>query len=137
MIKKIVFLFCFIFFTASYVNAIEWSCFTTPLNKTVCLDIDSITEYNNYFFYNIKYKRDVSNKEVITTIQSGKNSAFSARLKTYTLSEYESLNGDYSNITSNYTTNLEPVTFESIVNTCYKKVKEIYNLKNASKINII
>ena len=58
-------------------------------------------------------------------MQSGVVHQFSARLKVYKPSEYDALDGDYQNITKNFTKNLEMITYDSIVNTCYKEVKRI------------
>lgn len=112
--------------------AIDWKEITTPLGKTAYLDADSITEYENYYFYNIKIFNEYINDYSIITIQSSKNRPFSARINAYKLDEYDSLQGDYKNITAKMTKNLEPVTFESTVNSCYKKVKEILTKNNTT-----
>ena len=113
------------------VKAIDWEEVITPLGKTAYVDKDSITEYNNYYFYNIKVYNDSIRDYSVITIQSGKNKPFSARINSYKTDEYESLNGDYDNITSNFTKDMEPVTSYSVVNSCYKRVKQIKNLANS------
>lgn len=127
---------CFILLLLVCINpaiAIYWESVTTPLNKTAYLDTDSITEYSRYYFYNIKVFNEYINDFSVITIQSAKTNPFSARIKTYSVGEYEKLKGDYNNITANITQNLEPVTYESQVNSCYKRVKEI---KSKEKIDI-
>ena len=109
--------------------AVEWLELTSIMNKTVSLDVDSITIYKNYYFYNIKYKNDAG-KTVIATIQSGLSRPLSARIALYGEDEYKIINNDYSDITKNYTDELEPVTYGSIVFTCYKKVKELKPVAN-------
>ena len=114
--------------------AIEWTALTSPLGKTVYLDKESILEKDGYYFYNIKFKKENSSDFQIVTIQSNKKTPFSARINFYTPKQYDELNGDYSNIANNMTKNLEPVTYQSIVNTCYKAVKDIIASKNSLNI---
>ena len=126
--KKINFIFLALFIIQSCAFAVDWVTVSTPLGKTAYLDKDSITEFDNYYFYNIKVINEVTGKDSVITVQSGRSKPFSARIKAYNPDEYEKLQGDYSNITMNITKNLEPVTSFSIVNSCYKKVKEIMDL---------
>lgn len=108
--------------------AIDWVELYTPANKPIALDVDSIKEYNNYYFYNVKmYKKD--SEDVVITMQAQKTHPFCARIKYYELAQYEQLNGDYSNITTNMTTKLEPVTFESRAYAAYKKVAQLMRVK--------
>ena len=105
--------------------AVEWVNLTTPLGKSVALDKDSIVKKDGYYFYNIKYKNAHNSLYTVATIQSGILHPFSARIKFYPLEEYEKLNGDYENITLNKTKNLEAVTYDSVVGTCYREVKKL------------
>ena len=123
--KRFIFILTFILTFSNSVFAIDWLELTTPLGKSVALDKDSIVENDGYYFYNIKYKNSNNSYYTVVTIQSGIVHPFSARIKFYPLSEYESLKGDYSNITVNKTKKLEAVTYDSVVNTCYREVKKI------------
>ena len=118
------------------VFAIEWIKLISPRGRVVYLDKDSITKFNGSYFYNIKFQNHNQKEFVILTVQSGIKHQFSARLKTYNLNEYETLQGDYLNITSNATTKLEPITYDSIVNTCYKEVKRIMQPQQAPLIEV-
>ncbi len=121
--KKII-LFLFLIIQCS-AYAINWETITTPAGKTAYLDKDSILQYKSYYFYNIKVFNDSINDFSVVTIQSSMSKPFSARINFYTPDEYERLQGDYLNITKNITKSLEPVTYKSTVNSCYKRVKEI------------
>lgn len=114
--------------------AIQWLNVETPLGRKAYIDLDSITEYKSYYFYNIKFKNKENGDFVIMTMQSSKHSPMSARVKAYTEEEYKLLDGDYNNITNNIKTELEPVTYQSVVNTCYKKVKHIKEMQSAETI---
>lgn len=129
--KKLLLLFMLLI---SPVFAIEWVSTISPNGRVAYVDIDSIKEHEGYYFYNIKFANKSPNDIVVVTMQSGIKRPFSARLKAYTPSEYDSLGGNYANTTSNYTQDLEPVTYDSLVYACYKKVKEIQELKNSPKI---
>lgn len=124
-----------IVFTNLSAYAIEWSEVVTPKNKKVYLDLDSINELNDYYFYNIKVQSGL-NEYKILTIQSCKNSLISAKIATYSLAEYENLKGNYANIFKNKTNKLEPVTYDSIVSACQKKVKFIKQINNTTGIII-
>ena len=126
----------FLFNIFSPVFAIDWIELTSPRGKTVYLDKDSITKRNGYFYYNIKFKNSHTNKDVVLTMQSSALHQYSARIKAYEPSEYETLNGDYSNILSNSTDKLELVTYDSIVNTCYKEVKKILSPQLSPQIEV-
>ncbi|MBR5304077.1 MAG: hypothetical protein IKU37_04550 [Candidatus Gastranaerophilales bacterium] len=104
--------------------AIDWINVTSQKGETFVLDKDSITEKNNYYFYNIRLYSNNAD-DIVVTMQSQKKHPFCTRIKYYKLSEYESLNGDYANITNNMTDKLEPVAFTSIAYAAYKKVKNI------------
>lgn len=125
MIKKILFSFLLLNCIIMPTLAINWVTLNTPLGKTVDIDTDSVKEIDHFYFYNIK----LMGSNHVFTIQSGSKSTFSARIKTIDLDEYNSLNGDYDNISVNETKDLEPVTYESVVYTCYKKAKEIIQRK--------
>ncbi len=112
------------------VFAIDWVLLETPKGKQVFLDKDSILETDKYFFYNIKHTIQDEKQYYVQTIQSSKYHPFSARLKYYTDEEYASLNGDYKNITKLKTNKLEPVSYGSIVNTCFNEVSKIHYEKN-------
>lgn len=131
-----IFIIFMLFFSAKITLAIDWVELRAPSGRQVFLDKDSIKSQEHYYFYNIKYNNRYTNKPIVVTMQSAISSPFSARLRTYGVEEYNSLEGDYENITKNLTHNLEPVTYESIVNTCYKKVKYFENIENTSKIII-
>ena len=117
----------------SPVFAIDWVNVETKNNNILYLDKDSITQHRNYYFYNIKTIKE-NGEEVIITMQSQKSHPFCARIKYYTSQNYNSLNGDYENITLNLTTRLEPVTYESRAFAAYKKVVQIMQEKNRPKI---
>ena len=112
-------------FSINLVFAINWIDLTTPLGKSVALDKDSIVELDGNYFYNIKYKNANNAYYTVVTIQSGMVHPFSARIKFYSLNDYENLKGDYDNITLNKTKKLEAVTYDSVVNTCYREVKRL------------
>lgn len=121
-------------FLFSPVFAITWEKLETPSGGCVYLDTDSITQYDGYYFYNIKFRYSSKKNYTVTTIQSSHTRPFSAKIKNYDEAQYNKLKGDYENITQNETQNLEPVTFQSTVHTCYKRVKNIINSASNSKI---
>ena len=121
-------LFGFVLMPCSF--AIEWLDITTPLKRSVSLDKDSITKEGGYYFYNVM----VNNK--VLTIQSSFASGFSKTIREYNLSDYNSLGGNYSEITKNKTKQLEPVLFGSVANTCFLKVKNIMQDKDYSIITV-
>ena len=132
--KKFLYLLIAVFLVQTNVFAIDWINLVSPSGRVVYLDKDSIFEIDGYYFYNIKFVNQNRTTPIIVTMQSGISHPFSARIKTYSESEYESLHGDYNNIALNKTTKLEPVTYNSIVNTCYLKVK---NFKRTDVNNLI
>ncbi|MBQ8636154.1 hypothetical protein IJ425_08400, partial [bacterium] len=77
----------------------------------------------NYYFYNIKTHKN-NGEEIVMTMQFQKSHPFGARIKFYTPSEYETLGGDYKNITKNMTKALEAVSFDSRAFASYKKVTQ-------------
>lgn len=117
-------------------SAIQWVDLTTPRGRPVCLDKDSITQYKNYYLYNIMFVNLDNGNTMVATIQSGIHRPFSATLKTYTPDEYKKLNGDYSSMAQNLTKKLEPVTFDSAVYTAYKKVKDIKQREAISTVDL-
>ncbi len=123
--KKFLYIIFVLFFININANAIEWVNLVSPNGRAVALDKDSILEKEGYYFYNIKFTQNGYSNPIVITMQSGVSHPFSARIKAYSEDEYNGLNGDYNNIMSNKTNKLEPVTYDSIVNTCYKTVKEI------------
>ena len=123
--KKRLLVFLVLILFQGLTPAISWVDVTTPNNRRAYLDKDSITEFSGYYFYNIKFQNPGESDFVVMTMQSSKSSPLSARLKAYTVQEYDSLAGDYSNITKNMKSSLEPVTYQSVVNTCYREVKRI------------
>ena len=131
--KLLAIAFCFLFLT-NCAQAIEWEQLTSRHGRTVFLDTDSIQELDGYYFYNIKFKYENASEYIILTVQSQISHPFSARIKAYTLQEYETLRGDYENIFNNKTEKMEPVTYESIVYACYKRVKQLKSLNNDIKI---
>lgn len=125
MNKFLLFLMVMVFsFNGAF--AIDWMELKNPYGRKVSLDKDSVIEYKGYYFYNILVPGE---KDIVATMQSAKLNPFSAKIKTYSLEEYTALGGDYQNITNNLTQNLEPVTFESTVNTCYKEVVKLLKSK--------
>lgn len=129
---KKIFLIFILFFMANSVFAINWIDLKSANGNIVSLDIDSIKEDKNYYFYNIKMNTTPT-ESIVITMQSAKLTPFCARIKYYKPSQYEKLNGDYENITLNKTTKLEPVTYESRAYAAYKKVKEIIKDKNKTQ----
>lgn len=115
-------------------QAITWEQVISPKGRVGFVDVDSIKQTEAYYFYNIKFANKDENDIVILTMQSGVSHPFSARLKAYTPIEYDSLGGDYQNITNLSTETLEAVTFDSLVYACYKKVKQIQQRKKTPKI---
>ncbi len=129
--KKLLILFLLLI---APVYAIDWTDVVSVKGRHALVDKDSIKEFKGYYFYNIKFANKNPDDVVVITMQSSIKRAFSARTKSYTPSQYDALNGDYDNITSNYTENLEPVTYDSLAYACYKKVKEIQQKQKASGI---
>ena len=132
--KKICCILFLLLFIQNISLAINWKSVTTPKGRIAYVDLDSIIEFNNYYFYNIKFQNPNQTNYTILTIQSAKSHPLSSRLKAYSEEEYKALDGDYNNITKNMTTSLEPVTFESVVNTCYKVVKDHFSLTSSNII---
>ena len=115
--------------------AINWQQIETPLNGRIAfLDKDSIVEYKNYYFYNIKFQNPGRSEFVIMTMQSSRFSPLSVRVKAYNEDEYKALNGDYQNITAVIKPSLEPVTFQSVVYSCYKLVDSIVKAKEVQSV---
>ena len=113
-----------LFLSINSVFAIDWVDLKSKSGNTVSLDIDSIVEFQGYYFYNVKmYTNGLD--DAIVTMQCRTTHPFCARLKTYKSSQYQELKGDYSNITNLMTQKLEPVTFESRAYAVYKKVCEL------------
>lgn len=127
----LVFLINLIFVLPSF--AINWVKLETPRGKIVEIDSDSAVEYENNFFYNIKFNSD-SGDIIVITMQTSISHPFSARIRYYSLDEYEKLNGDYQNITKNMTSSLEPVTYQSTINTCYSYLKKKFNKESNIQI---
>ncbi len=136
MLKKFTYLSLFLLFISLSAKAIDWVDLTTPLGKSVALDKDSIIEADGNYFYNIKYKNAHNSNYTVVTIQSGILHPFSSRIKFYSLDEYVSLKGDYKNIALNKTTSLEAVTYDSVVGTCYREVKNIKRTQNIPSITL-
>ena len=67
-------------------------------------------------------------------MQSKTNRPFCTRIEHYKLAQYESLNGNYSNITKNMTKKLEPVPYESTAYAAYREVNNIMKSKNKPQI---
>lgn len=136
ILKKIILLFFILFVCRNSALAINWQ----PIynfSRQVCsyLDVDSIKKTDKYYFYNIKYVVQ-SGETVVITIQSSLASSFSARIKVYSIADYENLNGDYENITANQKSKLEHAEFGSVVSHAYKYVKTMdMMLQNSVKIS--
>lgn len=131
--KKIVLVLFLLLCTPVF--AIDWIETISQKGRVAYVDKDSILEYKGYYFYNIKFANKTPDDIVVITMQSAIKTPFSARIKAYSPAEYDNLKGNYSSITLNYTQDLEPVTYDSLVYSCYKKVKEIQQLKNSPKIS--
>lgn len=106
--------------------SINWERLVSGANREVFLDKDSITQEEGFYFYNIKFINTHTNLPAIITMQTQISHPFSARIKSYTIDEYTSLNGDYINITKNKTKDLELVTYKSIVYACYNYINILY-----------
>lgn len=117
-------------------QAIEWVQADTANGKTAYVDKDSIVKKGKNYFYNIKYKNTPSDEFKILTVQSALHNSYSARLKMYSENEYESLKGDYNNISLNSTPKLELAIYGSIVHSCHNKVKEIMEQKEIPTITV-
>ena len=125
-----VFLILFVFLMlSSFSYAIEWKSITAPNGSNAYLDIDSIEEYKNYYFYNIKILNYYTKENVVVTLQSRMVGGLSARINYYKPDEYNHLKGDYEHITDNYSSNLEPVEYGSVVFACYSYVKSLVGAK--------
>ena len=111
--------------TINSASAINWVNIEAKNGSRAQLDTDSITEYDNCYFYNIKVYNIYTKEYVVITLQSRRRSPLSARIKYYKVSEYENLNGDYEHITDNQTDKTEPVEYGSVVYACYNEVKSI------------
>ncbi len=133
--KKLLVILFFLAFSVVKTYAIDWQ--PVYLNGNICtyIDSDSIQKTDKYYFYNIKFNTQEGDTLVIT-LQSSLASPFSARVKIYTLGDYENLNGDYEHIKDNQKENLEAVTYGSIVSAAYKYVKIIDIAKNNNSIII-
>ena len=132
--KKILFALSLFFICQNFSFAIDWYQVQTPLNRVAYVDLDSITQFKNYYFYNIKFQNPGNSEFIILTMQSSKFSPLSARIRTYKEDEYKALEGDYKNITSIVKSSLEPVTYESVVNSCYKAVDNTVKTKNSNAL---
>lgn len=129
-------LFFAIVFTLSFFNcafAIEWKEVVTPRNILAFIDIDSIKENSSFYFYNVKYCSNDAKEYKVYTIQTSKVKSMSAKIKEYSLEEYEKLNGDYQNILNNETTILQANLFGSLLHTCHS---EIIKIKSTEALEI-
>jgi len=122
---RYLFLLVLLIFTINQAQAIEWLRVEAKNGGIAQIDLDSIKEYKNCYFYNIKVYNSYTKDYVIITMQSRIKTPLSARIKYYKPDEYEQLNGDYENITLNYTNKIEPVEYGSIAYACYSKIKSI------------
>ena len=78
--KKILFVVFFCLFIQNISFGIDWVQVVTPLNRVAYVDSDSITEFKNFYFYNIKFQNPNESFYTILTIQSSKSSPLSARI---------------------------------------------------------
>lgn len=130
---KKIFLVTVLFLFINPVFAIEWINLKSASGNMFALDVDSITELNGYYFYNLKvYTNGLD--DIVVTMQSKISSSFSTRIEHYKLSQYEKLEGNYKNISKNMTDRLEPAPYESSAYAAHKKVKEIMSTKNKPQI---
>lgn len=130
---KKIFLVTVLFLFINPVFAIEWLNLKSASGNMFALDVDSITELNGYYFYNLKvYTNGLD--DIVVTMQSKISSSFSTRIEHYKLSQYEKLEGNYKNISKNMTDRLEPVPYQSSAYAAHKKVKEIMSVKNKPQI---
>ena len=132
--KNFLLILFFVLIFACPCQAINWIELKSPSGNSVYLDKDSIKEHEGNYFYNIKFKTEASEILVIT-IQTASTHPFSARIRYYSLNEYNEKNGDYENITNNMTSSLEPVTYQSTINTCYMYLRKHFGKDN--KIQIV
>ena len=122
-----------VFLVTNPIFAIDWLNLKSESGSMFALDLDSVKEFNGYYFYNLKVYT-IGQEDLVVTMQSSINSAFSKRIEFYKLSQYETLNGNYENITKKMTDQLEPVSFESSAYMAHKKVKEILGKNNKPQI---
>ena len=102
--KKILLIFILLLITNTN-YAIDWINLKSEAGNMFALDKDSITEKDGHYFYNLKvYTNGLD--DVVVTMQSKTNRPFCTRIEHYKLAQYESLNGNYSNITKNMTKKL-------------------------------
>lgn len=123
MIKKIFFILFALIISQTNCFAINWQEVKSYYKNTAFVDMDSVAEKDGAYFYNIKIINEATNDYVVLTIQSLKSNPFCARIRAYTLDEYNLLNGDYQNITKNATKDFETISYQSILYACDKKVK--------------
>ena len=123
---KIFLILAFLFINSA--QAIEWTELKSAKNQTIMLDKDSITTKKNYYFFNLKMFTNGLD-DIVVTMQCATTHPFCARIKHYKNSQYESLNGNYQNITQDSTTKLEPITYTSKAYAAYKAVSQIEKSK--------
>ncbi|MBR2069602.1 MAG: hypothetical protein IJ877_07585 [Candidatus Gastranaerophilales bacterium] len=133
MRKLLILFYLLIFSTPSW--AINWVEVTAKNGHNAFIDMDSIKEYKNYYFYNIKVLNSHTNKDVVITVQSNKKTSLSARINFYDPLLYEQLKGDYEHITDKLTKQMETAEYGSVVYACYTKVKNYMQIKQ-TKIQI-
>lgn len=125
-IKIIILTFCYIFITAISATAEYWIK-TSSNNSPVYIDLDSITKTNNGVFFNIFYKVDKLNENIVYTIFAQDTKAGIANTKT--LNEY--LQNPKSMTTKNIP---EPAKLNTIKTTA--KIYNAYVIANSSKTSI-
>lgn len=109
--------------------AVEWVDLKNSKGAVISLDLDSVKEYNGYYFFNVNPKTTKSSNLVIT-MQCTKTHPFCARIDFTNYVNYINSNGNYDSMTNHMTKRLEPVTFESLAYVSYKKVSELLGNKN-------
>jgi len=115
------------------VFAINWENLKSETGKMFALDVDSIKQEGNYYFYNLKVYTNGTD-DIVMTMQCQINHPFCARINKYNLSHYEKLNGNYDNISKNMTNQLKPVPYNSGAFLTHKKVHEIIHQNDKLQI---
>jgi hypothetical protein len=107
------------------IYAINWENYISPNHKEYSIDIDSIKEYRNYIFFNLKVKNVYTKEMNVITLQCMRHASVCARIKYYTMEEYNNSKGEYENITDNMTRSLSPVEYGSVAHSSFTKAKQI------------
>ena len=127
MFRKILFLSLFLVSFINPIFAINWVDVPNFKNKDIQLDTESIQHIDNYLFFNIKMLNTMKTQYRVLTIQSAFKHPYCKTISNISLEEYNSLNGNYQNITSNKTEKLEMAVYGSIAHSAYIFATSILN----------